>query len=72
MLLLYARFDETGNTIGKPEVTPPTPTRLNWELKYEAEEAIQRSLNVVNALISDIDLRIFVHDNYGKGKSSKL
>lgn len=66
-IFLCRRFDETGNTIGKPEVTPPTPTRLTWELKFEAEEAIQRSLNVADALINDIDLRIFVHDSYGKG-----
>lgn len=54
-----------------PEVTPPPPIRLNWDLKFEAEEAIERSLNVVKALINDIDLRIFVHDDYGKGFMKK-
>ncbi|VEN55359.1 unnamed protein product [Callosobruchus maculatus] len=60
------RFDDDGNTIGKPEVTPPTPVRLNWDLK-EIKEAIDASLKVANGLINDIGLRIFVHNNYGKG-----
>ncbi|KAG5898086.1 hypothetical protein JTB14_001790 [Gonioctena quinquepunctata] len=61
------RFDEDGNTVGKPEISPPVPMRLNWELKGEAQEAIEKSLQVANDLISDINLRILVHDHYGKG-----
>ncbi|XP_057662082.1 carnitine O-palmitoyltransferase 1, muscle isoform [Diorhabda carinulata] len=62
-----SRYDETGNTVGKPEIVPPTPVRLNWELKFEAQDAIEKSVRVANELIKDINLRIFVHDHYGKG-----
>uniref|UniRef100_A0A6P7GLT9 carnitine O-palmitoyltransferase n=1 Tax=Diabrotica virgifera virgifera TaxID=50390 RepID=A0A6P7GLT9_DIAVI len=61
------RYDETGNTIGKPEIVPPAPIRLNWELKFESQDAIDKSYNVACNLIKDINLRIFVHDSYGKG-----
>ncbi|XP_064215846.1 carnitine O-palmitoyltransferase 1, liver isoform isoform X1 [Tribolium castaneum] len=61
------RYDKTGNTLGKPELTPPTPTRLNWEIRFECQEAIDKSMKVVKSLIEDIDLRIYVHDHYGKG-----
>jgi carnitine O-palmitoyltransferase 1 len=61
------RYDENGNTIGKPEIVPPAPIRLNWDIKSECQEAIEKSMKVVTSLIDDIDLRIYVHDNYGKG-----
>ncbi|CAH1371842.1 unnamed protein product [Tenebrio molitor] len=61
------RYDENGNTIGKPEIVPPAPIRLNWDIKSECQEAIEKSMKVVTNLIDDIDLRIYVHDNYGKG-----
>ncbi|CAH1113236.1 unnamed protein product [Psylliodes chrysocephalus] len=61
------RYDESGDAIGKPEILPPAPIRLNWELKFAAQDAIQKSVQVVNDLINDINLRIFVHDHYGKG-----
>lgn len=65
------RYDENGNTVGKPEITPPTPIRLNWEIKHECKAAIENSMKVVTNLISDIDLRIYVHDHYGKGFMKK-
>nr|CAI5837483.1 unnamed protein product [Callosobruchus analis] len=55
---LENRFDDDGNTVGKPEVTPPAPVKLNWDLK-EVKEAIDTSLKVANDLISDLGLRIF-------------
>ncbi|RZB39047.1 carnitine O-palmitoyltransferase 1, liver isoform [Asbolus verrucosus] len=61
------RYDENGNTLGKPEIVPPAPIRLNWEIKYECQNAIEKSLSVVADLINDIDLRIYVHERYGKG-----
>lgn len=53
--------------MGKPEITPPTPIRLKWELKHEANNAIEGALKVAENLINDIDLRILIHDHYGKG-----
>lgn len=61
------RFDENGNTIGKPEIIPPAPIRLNWDLKDEEKSAIDTALKVANEIIGDLDLRILVHDQYGKG-----
>lgn len=46
---------------------PPTPIRLKWELKFEANSAIESALKVAEDLINDIDLRILIHDHYGKG-----
>ncbi|CAG9816018.1 unnamed protein product [Phaedon cochleariae] len=61
------RYDEDGNTMGKPELSPPSPVRLAWDLSSDALEAIAQALKVTEKLISDIDLRILVHDSYGKG-----
>ncbi|CAH1130070.1 unnamed protein product [Ceutorhynchus assimilis] len=61
------RFDHNGNTLGNPEFTPPPPSRLNWEIRFECQNDIGASLDIANKLIEDIDLRIYVHDRYGKG-----
>ncbi|XP_060521132.1 carnitine O-palmitoyltransferase 1, liver isoform isoform X2 [Cylas formicarius] len=61
------RFDDNGNTLGNPEFTPPPPSRLNWEIGPECQNGIRNSLKVADKLIQDIDLRIYVHDHYGKG-----
>ncbi|XP_066154016.1 carnitine O-palmitoyltransferase 1, liver isoform isoform X1 [Euwallacea fornicatus] len=68
------RFDTNGNTLGNPEFTPPPPSRLNWHIKFECQNDIQASLDIANKLIEDFDLRIYVHDRYGKGfmKGCKL
>ncbi|XP_030766076.1 carnitine O-palmitoyltransferase 1, liver isoform isoform X3 [Sitophilus oryzae] len=61
------RFDHRGNALGNPEFTPPPPNRLNWDIPKSCQCAIEESLHIANILINDIDLRIYVHDNYGKG-----
>ncbi|ENN80944.1 hypothetical protein YQE_02649, partial [Dendroctonus ponderosae] len=61
------RFDPNGNTLGNPEFTPPPPCRLSWDIKFDCQNSIEASLYVANTLIEDIDLRIYVHDRYGKG-----
>lgn len=33
---LKIRYDEDGNTRGTPEFTPPSPTRLSWDLDNDA------------------------------------
>ncbi|XP_037811824.1 carnitine O-palmitoyltransferase 1, liver isoform isoform X1 [Lucilia sericata] len=63
-------YDENGNTKGTPEFQPPSPTRLNWQLEpciSQIEEAVMDA----NKLINDIDLRILVHNQYGKGFMKK-
>lgn len=34
-LYFFVRYDEDGNAAGKPDFTPPMPTRLSWELNDE-------------------------------------
>ncbi|XP_031346630.1 carnitine O-palmitoyltransferase 1, liver isoform isoform X2 [Photinus pyralis] len=71
---LLIRYDENGNCIGKPEIEPPVPLRLQWEMKSECQTAINMAVTAAQKLIDDIDLRIYVHDHYGKGfvKTCKL
>lgn len=65
------RFDDNGNTLGNPEFTPPPPCRLSWEISFECRNDIEASLDLANRLIEDLDLRIYVHDRYGKGFMKK-
>ncbi|KAL3285273.1 hypothetical protein HHI36_019383 [Cryptolaemus montrouzieri] len=66
------RYDQNGNTVGTPGLTPPIPVRLNWEMKHECRAAIEKSEAVANALISDIDLTIFIHEHFGKRFMKKV
>lgn len=53
-LFMEFRYDATGNTHGKPEMVPPTPTRLSWDFENEellktisqAQADAQKVLNV--------------------------
>ncbi|KAK2575847.1 hypothetical protein KPH14_007221 [Odynerus spinipes] len=64
---LETGYMEDGRNKGTPEFVPPTPTRLQWDLAPACIEVINRSNEVVQKLINDIELRIYVHDAYGKG-----
>uniref|UniRef100_A0A182WA64 carnitine O-palmitoyltransferase n=1 Tax=Anopheles minimus TaxID=112268 RepID=A0A182WA64_9DIPT len=62
------RYDENGNTTGIPEFEPPTPKRLTWDLNDKvALGAIDEAYIASQRLLEDVDLRILVHDAYGKG-----
>ncbi|XP_032591360.1 carnitine O-palmitoyltransferase 1, liver isoform isoform X1 [Drosophila grimshawi] len=63
-------YDETGNTKGTPEFTPPTPTRLNWDLKPCLPQ-IEEATICATKLVNEVDLRILVHREYGKGFMKK-
>ncbi|XP_023170775.1 carnitine O-palmitoyltransferase 1, liver isoform isoform X2 [Drosophila hydei] len=63
-------YDETGNTKGIPEFTPPTPTRLHWDLKPCLPQ-IEEATICATKLINELDLRILVHQEYGKGFMKK-
>ncbi|XP_020286532.1 carnitine O-palmitoyltransferase 1, liver isoform isoform X2 [Pseudomyrmex gracilis] len=56
-----------GHTTGTPEFTPPAPTRLQFDMDTRCIEAIERSYRVAHGILNDVDLRIYVHDAYGKG-----
>lgn len=73
--VLQNGYDAAGNCIGEPEFQPPTPKRLTWNLEStELISAIQEADTDAQTLIKDLHLRIYVHDNYGKGfmKTCKL
>lgn len=53
--------------MGEPGLTPPPPIRLQWDIKHECQAAIDTALKLANTLIADLDLRIYVHEKYGKG-----
>ncbi|KAK0083381.1 hypothetical protein PV325_008880 [Microctonus aethiopoides] len=59
-------YKEDGHTSGIPEFKI-TPTRLQWELTPECIDIIEQSVEVATKLLNDVDLRIYVHDHYGKG-----
>lgn len=62
------RYDENGNTKGVKEFDPPMPLRLTWNLdETVAIPAIETAYEAAQELIQDIDLRILVHNQYGKG-----
>uniref|UniRef100_A0A336M930 carnitine O-palmitoyltransferase n=1 Tax=Culicoides sonorensis TaxID=179676 RepID=A0A336M930_CULSO len=73
--ILTDMYDKNGNTKGTPEFTPPAPTRLSWELNDEKTLGlIDTAYNEAQLLLNDVNLRILVHNQYGKGfmKTCKL
>lgn len=64
-------FREDGHTLGTPELLPPAPSRLQWDLSKECLEAIEKSYLESQKLLNDVELRIYVHDIYGKGFMKK-
>ncbi|XP_055542353.1 carnitine O-palmitoyltransferase 1, liver isoform isoform X3 [Wyeomyia smithii] len=69
----HPRYDENGNTLGIPEFEPPKPKRLAFDLDNSvALDAIQEAHLAAQQLLNDVDLRIFVHDAYGKGLMKKF
>ncbi|XP_031786748.1 carnitine O-palmitoyltransferase 1, liver isoform isoform X1 [Nasonia vitripennis] len=64
-------YKEDGHTKGTPEFTPPAPSRLQWDLNPKCLEAIETSYLVAEELVNGVDLRIYVHDLYGKGFMKK-
>lgn len=43
-----------------------TPSKLKWNLSNKLKEVIKQSASDLDRMISDIDLRCFVYDGYGK------
>lgn len=62
------RYDAQGNALGSIEMTPPTPTRLNFDFNDESLiKEIDVAYDQAQIVINDVDLRILVHDTFGKG-----
>uniref|UniRef100_A0A0V0G650 carnitine O-palmitoyltransferase n=1 Tax=Triatoma dimidiata TaxID=72491 RepID=A0A0V0G650_TRIDM len=60
-------YAQDGHTLGTPEFKPPAPIRLQWDFKQSCLVAIEKSYLSVQKIINDVDLRIYMHTNYGKG-----
>lgn len=65
-------YSEDGNTIGTPDVDPPGPLRLKWDLAPECIDVIENSLLAAQSLLADVDLRLMMFDDYGKGFMKKV
>ncbi|XP_077301169.1 carnitine O-palmitoyltransferase whd [Arctopsyche grandis] len=65
-------YDEKGNCLGEVTTKPPSPIRLQWDLKSEEyNDSVQISYNVAQKLVNDLDLRILMYSKYGKGFMKK-
>ncbi|XP_061927996.1 carnitine O-palmitoyltransferase 1, liver isoform isoform X2 [Apis cerana] len=61
------KYKEDGYNKGEPEFIPPSPVRLQWDLTPNCIAAIEESNQVAQNLLNDVELRIYVHNAYGKG-----
>ncbi|KAI1298741.1 Carnitine O-palmitoyltransferase 1, liver isoform [Halotydeus destructor] len=67
-------YDEKGNcTIGS-ELDLPAPQRLKWDLPQPLINTIEKSLESAGKLLNDVDLKLIMFTDYGKGfiKKCKL
>lgn len=70
--VLQDGYDASGNCTGQVEFQPPSPKRMTWDLRNaELVSAIQEADADAQKLISDLHLRILVHNSYGKGFMKK-
>ncbi|GFR62191.1 carnitine O-palmitoyltransferase 1, liver isoform [Elysia marginata] len=60
-------YDKDGHTRGTPEVQPPNPIRLEWDINKQCQQVIESSLQVAKALANDVDLHIMMFTDFGKG-----
>ncbi|XP_068081222.1 carnitine O-palmitoyltransferase 1, liver isoform isoform X2 [Anabrus simplex] len=59
-------YGEDGHTVGNPEINL-TPARLQWDLPPACITTIDNCYQIAHTLLNDVDLRILVHNAYGKG-----
>lgn len=71
--VLQNGYDKNGNCVGQPDFQPPTPKRMAWDLRNpECLQTIQEADTNAQHLINDLHLRIYVHNQYGKGFIKKI
>ncbi|CAG0921197.1 unnamed protein product [Notodromas monacha] len=65
------KYKEDGHCDGEPAFHPPEPVKLKWQLPPECIDNIEFSYKVARGLADDLDLRLYVHDEFGKGAIKK-
>ncbi|KAG1659481.1 Carnitine O-palmitoyltransferase 1, liver isoform [Nymphon striatum] len=63
----YFGYNEDGTVKGTPEIEPPEPIRLQWDLPEECRNVINECKLNAEILLNDVDLEIYMHSNFGKG-----
>lgn len=60
-------YDENGNCNGTPELQTLSPQKMIWDLNNEAcLKTINEAHKDAQISLNDLQLRIYVHDDYGK------
>lgn len=68
---VYLGYTDEGNTRGRTENNLPPPIRLKWDLTPECIQVIKTSVIAAQELLKDVDLKLCVHNSYGKGFMKK-
>lgn len=64
---LELKYDADGSTIGEVESVPPNPSKLKWDLHPECIDLVRSSVLEAQAIINEVDLKVYYHADYGKG-----
>ncbi|OQV22485.1 Carnitine O-palmitoyltransferase 1, liver isoform [Hypsibius exemplaris] len=63
----FMGYEADGHTKGVVELSPTPPQRLSWEISEECMRAIDTSYTLAKSLCEDVDLRVLMFKDYGKG-----
>jgi len=66
------KYDETGNCAGAARPMVLRPTKLRWNISSECNAVIQASYKTATTLIADIDMRLIMFRDFGKGLMKKV
>ncbi|XP_030053832.1 palmitoyl thioesterase CPT1C isoform X1 [Microcaecilia unicolor] len=64
-------YNVDGHCKGEADPMLPAPQRMQWEITAECQEAIDSSLQEVQALADDVDFHTFPFKDFGKGLIKK-
>ncbi|XP_074659710.1 carnitine O-palmitoyltransferase 1, liver isoform-like [Tubulanus polymorphus] len=60
-------YRDDGHCRGEPEINPPPPSKLVWDIPEECIEEIEKNYVEVTEVIAEIDLYCCAQMSYGKG-----
>ncbi|XP_022253543.1 carnitine O-palmitoyltransferase 1, muscle isoform-like [Limulus polyphemus] len=64
-------YTKEGNTVGELTHDLPNPARLKWDIPSHCVDIIESCAISARTLLEDVDLRLYMHDAYGKGVIKK-